>query len=199
MKTVGSALSVALLVVLAFYQAATGNGAWTEGGRQGWVRSLATGKDSCVRVFPEGPGIAPTVCEDPSAVRASNVAPVGDLGARGWGPCLTRDEIADLWTSHGGPASETRTAVAVALGESGGCPRAANLTNTNGTFDYGLWQINTIHRSEFERVTGEPWAAVILPGPATAYAVHLHRTRGSWRDWVAYTSGSYTRHLNHPY
>jgi hypothetical protein len=53
--------------LFACYQAWTGNGAGTEGGRQGWVRNLITGEDHCVTTFPEGPGIVPSSCIEPGA------------------------------------------------------------------------------------------------------------------------------------
>lgn len=53
-------------------------------------------------------------------------------------------EVAALAYSAGFPGSELHTAVAVAYAESGGDPSALN-RNRNGSKDFGLWQINSIH------------------------------------------------------
>lgn len=62
-------------------------------------------------------------------------------------------ELTRLVRTGGGPWAQSRartiTAVAVALAESGGNPRARGGPNTNGTYDHGLWQINDVHRAQF--------------------------------------------------
>ena len=60
---------------------------------------------------------------------------------------LTRGQIANAARAAGFPESQIPMAVAVAMAESGGNPRATNNANRNGSSDYGLWQINTVHSS----------------------------------------------------
>lgn len=188
-------------MLFAGYQSATGNGYGTAGGERGMVRPLLGGDSRCVAVFPDGPGIAPSACLKPDGSPApgvaleSDVGPAGDLGARGFGAVLTRQQVAELWLKHGGDPSQVRTAVAVATAESGRQGTAANTSNDDGSQDYGLWQINNIHRVRFEQVTGVPYSAGVNdPDLNTRFAVFLQHEQG-WRPWVAYTSGSYLKHL----
>lgn len=73
---------------------------------------------------------------------------------------------------------------AIALAESGGNPAATN-TNTNGTVDRGLWQINSSHgygTSSFN------------PLRNAHQAVSVYNTQGL-SAWSTYTSGAYRSHL----
>ena len=85
--------------------------------------------------------------------------------------------------------SQVAIAVAVALAESAGDPKATN-HNTNGSVDFGLWQINTVHGA---LLTTGAWC---LPADNAAMA-HTVWTRagGSWTPWATYNSGSYLAHL----
>ena len=44
------------------------------------------------------------------------------------------------------------------------------------------FQINAVHRANFERVTGHGWEHVYSPWFNTAYAKHLYDTQG-WGPW----------------
>lgn len=128
------------------------------------------------------------------AAPAGDVQAAGDFGGQGYGEVLSHEQVRELWRRYGGDPSQATTASAVATAESGRRPRAANTTNTNGSADFGLFQINTIHRQRFEDVTGRSWSDVYDPDANTAYAVFLQREQG-WRPWVAYTSNAYSRYL----
>ena len=56
---------------------------------------------------------------------------------------LNEFQIAGYALAAGFPPNEIATATAVALAESGGDTNATN-HNTNGSYDYGIWQINTV-------------------------------------------------------
>lgn len=75
-------------------------------------------------------------------------------------------------------------AVAVAGAESGYDPMATNL-NTNGTTDFGEWQINTVHPDVL--AIGD-WRD---PAVNARMAFVIKRARGSWADWSSYNSGRY--------
>lgn len=57
-------------------------------------------------------------------------------------------------------------------------------TNTNGTQDHGLFQINDIHAPGFESVTGVPWESGRYdPVANTTFARYLYDLRG-WDAWT---------------
>lgn len=79
--------------------------------------------------------------------------------------------------------------VAVALAESGGVATATNL-NTNGSTDYGDWQINSVHAGI---LAAGNWAD---PGDNAAMAWQVYHEAGdSFAPWVTYNSGAYRDHL----
>ncbi len=67
---------------------------------------------------------------------------------------------------------------AIARCESRMDPNAVSPTN-----DHGLFQINIVHRGQFEAVTGAPWSAVYDPALNTRYARWLFDQQG-WSPWV---------------
>lgn len=88
-------------------------------------------------------------------------------------------------------ASARAVAVAIALAESGG-NTAATHTNTNGSTDTGLWQINSVHRGSHPT-----WTTAWLKNArnnAAAMAT-LSQKGATWHDWAAYNSGKYKDHL----
>lgn len=80
-------------------------------------------------------------------------------------------------------------AVAVAVAESGGYADATN-HNANGTTDYGLWQINSVHLQPGGDLRARFTTADLLDPAKNAEAAFIVSKGGtSWRPWVAYTSG----------
>ena len=61
--------------------------------------------------------------------------------------------------------------------ESGWNPEAMNTKNTNGSFDSGLWQINSIHKNitNSERLN---------PIKATQWSITKRLNDGNWSAWV---------------
>ena len=95
--------------------------------------------------------------------------------------------MAQLARAAGFPDGQVAVAVAIALAESSGHPAATN-HNTNGSFDFGLWQINTVHGA---LLTTGAWC-VPADNAAMAHTVWT-RAGGSWTPWSTYNSG-----LPHP-
>lgn len=109
---------------------------------------------------------------------------------------LSREEIGTVAQSAGFPASSIPIAVAVALAESSGNPRAHNPVPPDDS--YGLWQINMIGRLGPERrrqfgLSRNEELLDPLTNARAAYAVSSHGT--NWRPWATYTSGQYRRYL----
>jgi hypothetical protein len=94
--------------------------------------------------------------------RAAAAAPSGSL-----------ESIIHRHFGSAGPA-----AVRIAQCESSMNPNAVSPTN-----DHGLFQINIVHRGQFEAVTGAPWSSVYDPELNTIYARHLYGQQG-WGPWA---------------
>lgn len=105
----------------------------------------------------------------------------------------TPGQIALFARNAGFPESELTTAVAVALAESGGKVAAISPPNSNGTRDYGLWQINSVH-------TQLNWGSW-FKGDQNAYMAkdvwdeRERRTGNGWKAWSTYSSGAYIAFL----
>lgn len=113
-------------------------------------------------------------------------------------PKLSARQIAGLVKLHGAtpgggfqtglrnPDTDGPIFVAIAMAESGGDTDAVNDKNTNGTKDYGLWQINSVHR---ELLASYNWKD---PLKNFTMAISLYRGRGyKFNDWSTYNYGKY--------
>lgn len=87
---------------------------------------------------------------------------------------MTPEDIKSLWIQAGGNPQHAGTAAAVALAESSGNPQASH-TNSSGSVDRGLWQINSIHGalSSFDPLANARAAVAISKNGAT------------WEPWCA--------------
>lgn len=104
---------------------------------------------------------------------------------------LTDDQIAQVAVNNGFSTADTNNlavCVAIAKAESSGRTDAIN-SNTNGTNDKGLWQINSVHDSK-------------LPGQdrfdsnVNAQLMMIISSNGSnWQPWSTYNNGAYQQHL----
>lgn len=77
---------------------------------------------------------------------------------------------------------DPEVAIAVATCESGLKAHAYNPTNTNGSTDGGLWQLNSVHDKELSRLGLDKFN----PVDATEFARILYE-RNEWNDWVCFT------------
>jgi hypothetical protein len=140
-------------------------------------------------IAPVGNGWAPAKCEaptgdQPAPVPVDQVPAAGELGARGAAGPLTVDEVRRLWVAHGGQPAQADIAAAVATAESGRRPDAINVSNSNGSIDRGLFQMNSIHGD----------CSTFDLDENVRCAVQLQQA-GGWRHWVSYQSGVYRRYL----
>lgn len=92
-------------------------------------------------------------------------------------------QLASAWLSAGGSKKDVPIAVAVALAESGGRITATN-NNTNGSTDYGAWQVNSIH--------GYP-ASQLLTLSGNAKAAVAVKAKQGWAAWVTFNTGAYKK------
>jgi murein DD-endopeptidase MepM/ murein hydrolase activator NlpD len=83
-----------------------------------------------------------------------------------------------------------RIAVAIAGAESGYDPGVRSPANSDGSYDHGLWQINSVHRKLLRR--GD-WRD---PDVNAWMGYQVFRDAGNrWTPWTTYNSGSYRRYL----
>lgn len=102
---------------------------------------------------------------------------------------LTARQIAGHAQNAGFRGRDLTIAVAVGLAESGGRTNATN-RNSNGSTDYGVWQINSVHADKLRTGT---WSN---PADNARMAFAVYREAGnSFRPWVAYTTGKYLAHM----
>lgn len=105
------------------------------------------------------------------------------------GQTLTPPQIAQWAIQAGFSGQDLVTAVAVALAESGGRIDATN-TNSNGTTDYGVWQINSVHADEFSKHP-QWWSVENADMAHDIYAA----AGNTFQPWSTFTSGRYTSFL----
>lgn len=105
---------------------------------------------------------------------------------------LSANDIAAAATSAGFSGNDVRIAVAVALAESGGRPDATH-RNSNGSTDYGLWQINSVHK---EILSAGTWSNP-TDNARMAYQVWKN-AGGKWTPWTTYKTGAYLRFMTTP-
>ena len=101
---------------------------------------------------------------------------------------LSAAQIATAMRKAGWPESAIPIGVAIAFAESGGNPKAVNHANRNGSSDYGLFQINTVHGSLLKQ--GD-WRD---PVDNAKMALKVYRDAGNkWTPWSTYNHGSYKK------
>ena len=79
---------------------------------------------------------------------------------------------------------DTERALAVARCESGLNPDAINTRNPNGTYDGGVFQINSVHRKRLESLGLDKFD----PEDNVKFARMLYDEQG-WKPWVCHTKG----------
>jgi len=129
-----------------------------------------------------------------TAVVASSAASASaagcDTGTTGGPVTGTGADLARTAAAAAGfPADQLDMAVAIAGAESGYSPTATN-HNTNGSTDYGFWQINSVHAA---LLNDHNWRD---PAQNAAMALAVWTAAGgSWNPWSTFISGSYRKYL----
>jgi len=101
-------------------------------------------------------------------------------------PATIRRYAADAGFTDDPGSPDLTIATAVALAESGGNPEAIH-HNTNGSTDYGTWQINSVHAALL--AAHQPWSD---PAKNAAMAFAVFKAAGfRWTPWSTFTSGRY--------
>lgn len=97
-------------------------------------------------------------------------------------------QLVSLAEKVGWNPAQAKVMAAIAMAESGGRVGAVNNSNTDGSSDFGLWQINSSHGYDQARLTSDP-----LYNARMAYKIWHEQGLGAW---TTYSSGAYTQFLN---
>jgi cell wall-associated NlpC family hydrolase len=103
-------------------------------------------------------------------------------------PTLSARDVAALVKQAGFPSGDQATMVAIAKAESGFRVEARGGPNRNGTYDYGLFQINSVHKYDTGRLTSD--AAY-----NTSCAKKIYDSQGL-RAWSTYNAGRHSAFMN---
>jgi cell wall-associated NlpC family hydrolase len=153
---------------------------------------------SVLVVYVAGTAIGGAEAERQLAAACGLAAPVADDGPA---PPRTEDDapsfifdsrnIARVAANAGFAGEDLVIAVAVARAESNGNPSAINTSNSNGSTDYGLWQINSVHGG-----SGFDPARSRDPEYNAMWAYRIYEAAGrQWRPWTTYNTGAYREFL----
>ena len=97
--------------------------------------------------------------------------------------------ISNLAVKAGFSAAEAKIATGIAMAESSGNITATH-QNSNGSIDYGLMQINSIHKDLYG---GDPFK-LYDPGYNMLIAYKIYKAAGSkFTPWVTYNNGAYKK------
>lgn len=111
----------------------------------------------------------------------------GDSSGYSPGGTVSQAQGEGLWIAAGGPRSVAKVMGAVMMAESGGRIDAVGGPNSNGTYDYGLWQINSSHGYNKQKLLSDP-------SYNAKAAVSIYHSQGLGA-WTTYTSGAYLSYM----
>lgn len=101
---------------------------------------------------------------------------------------MTMAEIGSAMVKAGWPPETIAVGIGIAMAESGGDPTVRGGPNRNGTYDYGLFQINSIHNP-----TAQNWADPVVNA---AMALKVYREAGNkWIPWSTYKAGTHHKFM----
>lgn len=150
------------------------------------LRNDGTGTQFAAAVGNSGWGTSGSCIAGALGKSASSVQPGGGTGTtvNASNVQFSYAQLEGIWIQAGGNPQSAAIAAAVAMAESGGHSGASN-TNTNGSVDRGLWQINSVHGTQ---------STFDIMGNARA-AVAISNNGGNWSPWVTFNTGAYKKFL----
>lgn len=125
--------------------------------------------------------------EPPRALRDPEGVLAGDL-------LLPREVAKLLYENNWRDVDRLIDLTATVYAESAGYTEAVGGPNPNGTYDFGLFQLNSAHAGSMSQA--EFKALAFDPARAAVFARKLYvNANYTLRPWYGYTNGSYKRHL----
>lgn len=82
--------------------------------------------------------------------------------------------------------TQCEIAAAISLAESAGQVDAEH-TNSDGSTDYGLWQVNSVHKFDAKKLKSDA-----IYNAKSAHTVYQEQ---GWKAWTTWKSGAYKSHL----
>lgn len=140
---------------------------------------------------------SPIIFQNPIPVKERHIlSPVASVSAQ-MIHIKTRDEMTDEEYIRFVFQEAGDIAVAIAKAESGLHEGKVNIHNSNGSIDYGCWQINSIHLKKAKNAVeaGEMINTFMNCKDATDWAYENLYKYQAFRPWVAYQSGAYLAKL----
>ena len=159
----------------------------SQGGAIGTVPSSGTGEESGWATSS-----GETQAKATTGYTEGQVTPAGQqwrsqiINAKSGATAGPTSTLAHLWIQAGGSPKLANTMAAIALAESGGIENATN-QDSNGTTDYGLWQINSSHGYNSAKLLTDPMYNAQA-------AVAIEKSQGL-TAWSTYNSGAYKQFL----
>jgi hypothetical protein len=103
---------------------------------------------------------------------------------------LNASQITAFAINAGIPDAQVQTSVAIAFAESGGDINIVSPKNKNGSRDYGLWQVNSVHKAWFDlsRYADAAYNADAM------YRI-WNEAGKKWTPWTTFKSGAYKKYL----
>jgi hypothetical protein len=117
-----------------------------------------------------------------------NAAPSGGQNRDSY----NKQQLKELWISNGGKRSAANIAAAVAIAESGGDPKNRGPqtgTNTDGSVDWGLWQIN--NKAHPDKYPNGSEQDMLDPNKNCRAAIEISSNGTNWRPWTTYNTNKY--------
>lgn len=103
-------------------------------------------------------------------------------------PVLSASQIAGYAAKAGVKGQNIVIATAIALAESSGDTDVTHV-NSDGSTDYGVWQINSVHA---DLLAGHNWRD---PADNAAMMFSISNGGTNWKPWSTYKSGAYLKHM----
>lgn len=105
------------------------------------------------------------------------------------GDTLTPDMTVYLARHVGIPTAQLATCVAIAMAESGLQVSNQGPRNSNNTYDYGLWQINSVHK-QYDKTK------LLTDAAYNAQAMADISSKGTnWTPWATYNNNAYLSYI----
>jgi murein DD-endopeptidase MepM/ murein hydrolase activator NlpD len=147
----------------------------------GWIKiEVSPGATLDVATTRLARGTVASAASDSGQVNTTLFNPSGSSGT-----ALAAKDVAAYARNAGFSGNDLVIAVAVAQAESGFNPLATN-KNTNGSTDYGLWEINSVHSSLLDKY-GNNWRDP-LTNAKMAFEIW---TSSGWKAWSTYNAGKH--------
>lgn len=122
-----------------------------------------------------------------SSYRSQVIARGSKSPRRGGGSSGPQSYWANLWIQEGGPPQVANTMAAIVMAESSGRMNAVD-HDSNGTTDYGPFQVNSVHGFN-------PHLLMTDPAYTTRAAIKVYKSQGL-QAWSTYNNGDYKDYLN---